>query len=268
MPGVIIKGKEEQVPGLTIANWNDNPVLRLNSGDCRPRTTGWVRGIVLHTTKGEPSLLTDPPQVIMPGLGPNTGACTATTKFWAADSKHAGAHFIVDFDGSMACCADLVDEAAFHASLVNDVTIGVEIFQGHNRELYDGQLDAVVLLVDWLTKRFGIQRQVQDQYHNCAIPRLAQGAKDVVGVYGHRDCSDNRGTGDPGDAIFNKLFAAGYEKVNFAKDEDKALWLPRQQQLGIVNPDGVPGPRTTAVIKTWDATRTCGLWIRRPIDTK
>ena len=85
----------------------------------------------------------------------------------------------------------------------------------------------------------------------------------MVGVYGHRDCSNNRGRGDPGDAIFEMLMDAGYESFNFEENEDKETWEDRQKKLGLL-PDGVPGPRTARALI--EEGYSNGLWISRPGD--
>lgn len=269
--GVIIDGQNEEVPGVAVTSWlvpGGPPRLRRGE-DCRDRFTRWVRGIVLHTTKGIPGGRDQRPQVIKPGTGPDVGRDFATARFWSGSDKQAGAHLVVDFDGSAVCVADLLTEAAFHAGEVNEVTIGIEIYQGSDAELYDGQLDAVVRLVDFLTRRFRIQRQVHGPYAGKPVPRIAQGATEVVGVYGHRDVTTNRGKGDPGDAVFQKLAAAGYEVFDFAVDADRAVWRQRQQvlntQLGTaLTADGVPGQKTVSALLA--SGRPHGLWIRRPGD--
>lgn len=265
MPGIVIAGNQEQVPGISVLSWLDNPILRLKAvEDMRQRYTPWVRAICLHTTKGVPGGTDNRPQVIKPGMGPFMNAAVASAKDWATDGRHAGAHLLIDFDGSVACMADLAKEAAYHAGEVNEVTIGIEIFQGSQAEMYDGQLGMVVKLLDWLTKRFGIQRQIHWPYrNNVVVPRIASGGQDVVGVYGHRDVTTNRGLGDPGDAVFQKLITAGYESYNMILAQDKAAWMSRQTQLGITA-DGVPGPGTVAALKA--AGRSHGLWVARPGD--
>jgi N-acetyl-anhydromuramyl-L-alanine amidase AmpD len=41
-----------------------------------------------------------------------------------------------------------MDECAFHAGPVNDVSIGIEIYQGRDAEMYADQLAAVVRLAE------------------------------------------------------------------------------------------------------------------------
>jgi hypothetical protein len=85
----------------------------------------------------------------------------------------------------------------------------------------------------------------------------------MVGIYGHRDVSNNRGEGDPGDLIFAALEVAGYERFNYDVGEDLDVWAERQQSLGLL-PDGIAGPYTVQAL----AARSYhhGLWVTRPGD--
>lgn len=269
MPGLVIKGKQVEVAGLKITNFLDDPKLRLRPGqDCRARHTTWVRGIVVHTTKGIPGGSDKRPQILHPGVGPDTKAEERTAHWWSTSPLQSGAHLVVDADGSIGCLADLARETAFHAGQVNEYTVGIEIFQGADAGLFAGQLEATVILIDALTRLFGIQRQFHAPYRNGPIRRLLQGGADVVGIYGHRDATNNRGFGDPGDFIFQFLEKAGYEKFDFFKGNDKIEWKGRQLWLNskgsVLDEDGVPGPATVNALKK--AGYTQGLWVTRPGD--
>ncbi len=266
MPGLIIGGDVEPTPFVTI-NYLDNPTLRLGAEDRRLRRTPWVRALTLHTTAGLPKDPGDARQTLKPGFGMPTRAAARINNWWKQDGRCAGAHLLVDFDGTVAQLADLKAECTFHGGPVNDVSIGVEIYQDPtDASMYDGQLDVVVELVDWLTKRFKIQRQIPTAYRGLVIPRLAAGGEDVVGVYGHRDVTSTRGLGDPGDYIFTKLKDGGYEVVDFLHDGDKVLWQKRQLEYGIhaSNADGVPGVKTTKIFERSGLKH--GLYVSRPRD--
>jgi hypothetical protein len=186
-------------------------------------------------------------------------------RYWSTSELASGAHLICDFDGSWVCVADLATECAYHATTVNDVSIGIEICQGRAAELCEGQLDSVVAMVDFVTAHFRIQRQIPRAYRG-PIRRLEDGGADCVGVFGHRDQTDNRGPGDPGDAIMEKLAAAGYERFDFAANEDLAIWRERQRDLARrhgapLNEDGVPGPATAARLELLGYPR--GIWTAR-----
>lgn len=275
MPGLIIGGKEVDVPGISIRNFKDDPKLALRVGRSDGANDGGVRTlpvglIVLHTTKGIPGGSDKREQVIKPGLGPNTQAEERTATFWSTDPTPSGAHIVVDHDGSAACLADLKTVCAYHAGQfeVNNRSIGIEIFQGSGAELYEGQLDAVRKIVDVLTSSFGIQRQVPHTYRGVPIPRLQKlGGRDLVGVVGHRDISDNRGKGDPGDAIMKVLMENGYEQFDFFATRDLEVWKSRQQDISSnlkrsMTIDGIPGAQTTAALK--DLGYRDGLWALPP----
>jgi hypothetical protein len=262
---VIVAGAPEEIPGLHTVSWLDHPQLRLRQGeDYRPRNPStWIRQVILHTTKGLPGKAGDPAQTIRMGLGAPVNAGERCALYWSQDGRHAGAHLVVDHDGTIACCADLHADAAYHAGSVNERSIGVEVYQGAHAELYLGQLQAVVTLCDWLTRRWEIQRQIPTHYEGRPIGRLEEGGDDCVGVFGHRDVTATRGPGDPGDMVFYLLHQAGYERLDFSRGEDLGTWKSRQLGMGIASPDGIPGPVTVARLR---AGRPAGLWVVRPGD--
>lgn len=279
MPGLIIGGKEVEVPGLKVRNYKDDPKLALrvnqpgggNDGES-PRKHP-VSLIVLHTTKGIPGGSNKTPQRLQSGLGPDTQAEDRTARYWSTDPLASGAHVVIDSDGSVACLADLKTVCAYHAGNrdVNHRSIGIEIFQESDADLYAGQLEIVVRVVDVITAEFGIQRQIPHKYLNKPAPRLDEGGKDCVGVVGHRDVSNNRGFGDPGDFIFNFLESAKYERVNYHMGSDLELWKTRQKELvektGLdLVIDGVPGTATRAALTQLGYGH--GLWALSPTPTK
>lgn len=263
MPGVFIRKQSIEVPGLVVLNPSDDIDYALADEDYRIRPETWVRGIVIHTTKGIPGGRDRRPQDIRDGIGPNTKKDERMAKMWSLDERHAGAHLVVDHDTSWVNTCDLQEHAAFHAGNVNNVTIGIEMYQGSDAELYLAQLLSVVHMVDFLTRTFSIQRQIHWPYKRHAIKRGLRRGIDMVGIYGHRDCSNNRGRGDPGDAIFEMLSDHGYEAFDFEENEDKEVWAKRQRDLGLLE-DGVPGPRTSAALLAEGYAH--GLRIARPGD--
>lgn len=263
--GPIMNRAARPIPGLWCQNFLDNGALTLKlPEDGAIRSTTWIRAIVLHTTQGKW------PQRVLPGLGPMVDDAVKVNRYWANNHKPGGAQFVMDRDAQGASMCDCWKIAAYHAGKVNQVTEGIEIFQETDGDLYAGQLEATVKLVDYLTWMLGIQRQIQHPYVG-HIDRLQAGGTNAVGVYGHRDCSDNRGRGDPGDHIYDYLIAAGYEEVNYKTETDLALWKPRQTELNkkgaSLKVDGVAGPATTAAVKKYYPTdKPRGLWVTRPID--
>jgi N-acetylmuramoyl-L-alanine amidase len=268
----MIDGVPLDPPGLATASWRDVPAMRVLPADSRMRVTRWIRSFIVHTTQG------DEPQIIHPGTGEG-GLASKTVRAWQQDSRHAGAHIIIDADGTVWCLADLIREATYHAKAINEVSIGIELAQTPHLETWEIQYQSLIVLLDALTSHPKIQ--IQRQYHapylgeEHAVERLADGGKDAIGIFGHRDQAWSferktmlRGRGDPGDEVFKYLAAAGYEAFDFERNEDKTTWGERQSRLLVGFPklrlDGVPGPQTVSALAASGKKR--GMWTARPGD--
>ncbi len=222
---IIVSGRPVDCPSVTVKSWRDNPAWHLTAGEDRsPRRAvdgrKDVQIVVLHTTQGVVGPL-------KPGRGPFVDPATKTFKYWADAEKHSGAHFWVGPDGTVVQAADAREEQTPHASVgvVNNLSVGIEIFQSAGGVLYESQMYATVALVDCLTRIFNIARVYQWPYQGRPIAQIVA-AKNFVGICGHRDTTVNRGKGDPGDQIYNYLHAAGYRAQNFATP-DTATWVAR-----------------------------------------
>ena len=114
--GIVLEGKAVPMPGLDIANFLDSRALKLATGDVRWRSArerNNIHLIVVHTTGGIPGGSDLRPQVIRPGFGPSSNAGERIVGSWTHDTaRPGGAHFIVDFDGKIYCCADLISTEA------------------------------------------------------------------------------------------------------------------------------------------------------------
>lgn len=275
--GLLISGRRVPVPGVKVVTYLDDPKLALRVGrpdgnnDGRKRR-GAVSKVILHTTKGIPGGKDRRPQDIRQGMGPDAKGDERVARFWSTDPTPSGAHLTVDHDGSVAQHADLAAVAAYHATAVNDVSIGIEVYQGAGAELYSGQLEVVRKVVDVITMEFGIQRQFHAPYRRRPLDRLDEANGDgptCVGVFGHRDQTDRRGAGDPGDAIFDVLALAGYEAFDFDRNSDRETWNTRQREINArlavgqrIAVDGIPGPATVAALRALGYAG--GLWALPP----
>lgn len=247
--GLLIAGLLHEVPGVEcLSPGAGSPSwLRLSPGDYQQRKTKWVRGIVLHTTKGIA------PQTIRPGKGPS-GRDKVVADFWRRDDGHSAAHIVVDTDGSVACLADLATVSAYHATTANDWTVGIEMYQEADGALWEATLASTVAVCRVICEAMGIPYQMHHAaYRGAPVERLIPGGRDCAGIYGHRDQTDRRGAGDPGGAIYARLRADGCEAFDFGKRADLTAWIGRQSKIRsmgeLVDVDGVAGPGTMAAMR-------------------
>lgn len=257
------------------ASYLEDPRFKLGKNSFRLRRTNWVRGICLHTRMGIwPITLKDE--------SPNRRWDEMVAERWENSGRMAGAHLAVDSDGSFVCMSDLATTATYHAGQVNEYSIGIEMYQDTEGAVHKATLMSTVALVDAITRIFGIQRQVCSERQlslrfaspvrgrtktaNLAYHPGGREGRDFVGIYGHRNCTRNRGLGDPGDLIFQFLKLAGYEEFDADADEDRHVWQSRQAQLGLPEDclDGIAGPMTCEALL--DQGKPYGLWVPRPTD--
>lgn len=275
--GMVVGGVVEAIPGLDVENWHDDPAHRLGIGRGLDGTTRRVEDpqlVVVHSTKGIPGGRNQKPQAFRPGAGPRGTAAERTIRYWTLSPTQAGAHIMIDFDGQVICTADLRDECTYHAGGVNDRSIGIEVVQGEDAThgyFYEIQAKRTVQVLDWLTRRFRIQRQFPRGFTTGGwVPRLrVDGGKTCRGVCQHRDQTPDRGAGDCGEWLVNELLAAGYEGTNWKRDEDLTAWKTRQAELnahgaGLVV-DGEPGRKTADALERLLGKKH-GLWVARPGD--
>lgn len=195
---IIINGVAVDLPGCRALSWHDDPTLRLHfplMGVARRQLE--VQAVVLHTTRGDRS------DIVLDGEAPPE-ACTAraTVRAWQRGDRHAGAHLVVDADGTLLCLGDLAREVAYHCVGCNGTSVGVEVVQQPNGAIYRRQVEVVVALVQLLTERLRVPRRVAWPYRGARA-----GMELARGVFGHRDASNNRGAGDPGDVIMGTIAA-------------------------------------------------------------
>lgn len=253
--GLLIAGHVVEVPGLAIANPLDTPWAKLDARDYRPRRTPWVRQVILHTTKGKY------PQAERLGMG-RGGADKIVADFWRGDPEHSAAHLVIDRDGSVACLADLATVCAYHATVSNEWSVGIELYQEGDGSIYQAVFDAAALLVPAICEHLGIPLQIHvGPYDRAPLKRMSMtGGPDCVGIFGHRDNTDRRGRGDPGDIIYQRLVEAGAEPFDFRLEQDLFTWRRRQRALNRLDQawpelvdgltiDGICGPSTLAAMK-------------------
>jgi N-acetylmuramoyl-L-alanine amidase len=270
MPGLLINGKEVTHPllaGIKVFNQSDFAWCKLNPGDFRLRDTGWIRQLMLHATKGAY------PQYVIPGAGPG-GRGKHVADFWNKDPEHSAAQIVVDRNGDIYVLADLARVAAYHATMANEYSVGIEMYQelpakdaAHKGSsgIYAAVIESTARLVMALCDLLGIPFVGPSKYNNGIIKRMVSGGPDMAGVFGHRDVAwdfkkkrPTRGRGDPGDIIFDVLNERGRRTFDYDATEDLRFFREVQSELNAkgekLRVDGVVGPSTVA------AMRRHGMW--------
>lgn len=252
MSGLLIDGVLVPVSGLNIispASHGGPTACQLGHDDYRMRPTTWVRQLILHSTSGKW------PQRIIPGTGPRGHAIDILDMWRGADHGggeriHSAAQLVIDHNGDVYCAADLQLHEALHAEGSNPWSIGIEGCTTADGSIYEAMLFAYIKLVLALTLSgvpgsglFPIPLQIPKQpYRNRPLRGMETGSGPthdrhqiggpmMVGVFGHRDNTSERGFGDPGNEIMNRLVAAGAEELDYDNGQDVMLGKQRQTRL-------------------------------------
>lgn len=262
---LVLNGQLVATPGVETVSWLDDPKVPMTTdGYARMQ---WIRAIVLHTVHGKIGGL-------KPGIKPSTRA-EAYAVYQAHTARDVSWDYTIDTDGTVVVSNDPLKRVCWHATTVNPFSIGIEMVQDDNGDLYEGQLESVVKFLDTITRELAdrghpIQRQIpvgaDGKPVRGVIPRLADQikCKQVVGIYGHRNQTSNRGPGDPGDFIFQALLNAGYKGFNYDTGEDLTFWKGQQTRMGLQIIDGVAGHQVQT--KLLQEGKAHGLWTPRPND--
>lgn len=262
---IVLDGQKVPTPELDSVCWMDDPAVP-QATDFNTRKL-WIRGIVLHTVHGKLGN-------VRPGNAPASSRAESYAKYQARTARDVSWDYTIDTDGTIVASNDPIRRYTRHATSVNPWTLGIELVQEANGDLWEGQIAVTVKFLSLLTRELArrkhpIQRQIPvDSTGNPVrgiIPRIVNpaDAKSVVGIYGHRNQTTNRGPGDPGDHVFRALLMAGYHGFNYDVMEDIKFWKDIQKTLGVTS-DGIPGPGTAAALKTKGHTH--GLWVHQPGD--
>jgi len=265
--GLILGGRKTQIPSVTVLNYEDAPQFKMSREDGEARGADEaIRLIVLHTTTGSM------PQHLRPGKGPVGDLAERNARYWATSTRQASAHLVIDRDGSVIQIADLLRSITYHAGNreVNHHSIGIELAIGSDGILYEGQMEALMVILDTLTRHPEIPVPRQYAIGPWPIANIAS----FRGIISHRDVG-NRGEGDCGPVPYTYLERARYDAVNVSLGADRSLWRTRQAQLNQqlytadahatpLKLDGDPGPATWALSKRFH--HPTGQWVRRPGD--
>ena len=243
--GLLIDGKLVAVPGVTVippASHGGPSWCRLGVDDYAARKVA-PSIIVIHTTGGRWG------QPVRAGAG-KPGHAQQILEMWAGadhrggEHEHSGAPIVVDYDGTVYCASDIVRTAAHHAQRINQRSIGIEMCTYPDGGITEATLDATAAITAALTHSgapgsglLAIPAQMpRGPYRGQPLRRLELGGvqtdgRGLVGVIGHRDSTGRRGRGDPGDAIWQRLAALGFDGVDYDGGEDVELGRVRQSAL-------------------------------------
>jgi hypothetical protein len=247
--GVLIGGRLVPVPGVNVippASHGGPAWCTLNVGDYQLRRRR-VQQAVIHSTKG------DEPQRVIAGAGPG-GMAERTFRYWTRDPVHSAAQVVIDNNGDLACGADLAEVCAYHATVSNEYSFGIELYQEADNGIYEAVYatltKALPIILDALAIPYFV---VADPYAGHPLRRFLDGAPDFYGVLGHRHNTEQRGRGDPGDEAFRRMIAGGGEPVIAESHQDIALSRARQRTLnamgGHLDVDGLAGAASIAEAK-------------------
>src|SRR5262249_42529363 len=153
----------------------------------------------------------------------------AVAEFWVRDPLHSAAHIVLGSDGTVACLGDLVRDEAYHATVSNPYSVGIEVYQEADGGIYDAALGALAQIVPVICEALAIPFQVvAAPYTDHPLPRFLDGGPTYRGVLGHRNNTEQRGRGDPGDEAIARLIAAGAEPVLAGQGQELELGKRRQ----------------------------------------
>ncbi len=208
---------------------------------------------IIHKT------IADDPEKVIEATGPAArfGGAEDTVKYWAQKkpSPVSGTQIVTGHNGSTVCTQDIVRFIGWHANQANDLSWGQEIKELSGGGVHRSALLATVAITLVDTFHVGVQQQCPTHYKkNTPYPRFANGGKNLIGVFGHRDVTPDRGYWDPGDIIFDMLEERGFERFDFYAKQDLDVWAKRQEwlkRMGVYTGpiDGVAGASTTQALK-------------------
>jgi hypothetical protein len=210
---VAIHGRREEIPGLDTRSFLDpgGPKHCRNFYPRGHRLFGELRQVVLHTTKGRRGCGSIARDAAGAPLVATVDTAVRQTIYYAREGcRPASAHLWVGETGLVFCTADLADERTWHAQSCNPFSVGIEMVERADGTVHAETVRVAALLTAWLCDRFGLPRRIpmRDGKH---LTRVTANAPVFRGALGHRN---QTGKHDPGSAIFDALFAAGFEGVD------------------------------------------------------
>jgi peptidoglycan hydrolase-like protein with peptidoglycan-binding domain len=134
--------------------------------------------------------------------------------------------------------------------------VQIEIVQGPDGEVYEDQLRVACDWAELLAKVYPIKREVQHVYHGHPVPKIREKWRNLSGVFGHCDLTEQRGEGDPGQQIRDALVARGWAAVDHAKTRAPVIPIPSWLDPAMeIQPEGWGTTRGHAVVRALAGAR-------------
>ncbi len=216
--GLVIAGRRVPVHHVDVTTWVDDPKRAPPITDGSRRDAAKVQAFVFHTSRGRRA-------GVKSGARPSNRA-ELLARYQSRTTRSVSWHLTIDTDGTVLQQADLAHWAAWHAESANGWTIGAELVQHEDDpSLWEAQLAAAVGVCSAACAALGIPRRVlvgpDGNPWVRPVPELLlrkYGGPETrwAGVLGHCHLvpPSVRGPGDPGEAVFRALLAAGYAAVS------------------------------------------------------
>jgi hypothetical protein len=214
---VAINGRREEIPGLDTRSFLDagGPphAAHYYSAAKHARFIQPIEQVGVHTTSGKRGCAV--------ALGPDGSPLVAAeetvwrfARYYAKkDSRHASCQLWIGSTGLVLCTVDLGSERAWHIGPLNGKCIGIEMEQRADGTVHEATYRAAEILVPWLCRRFAVPMRVPARGGK-PIAGVCKNVAAYRGVLGHRNATTNRGPGDPGSVVFERLMALGFEGVD------------------------------------------------------
>lgn len=210
---IVLDGEKIETPGLETFCFLDTEHKVPRATDGKPRRQP-PSCIVIHTVSGKTGDLIKE--------APSSERAEAFARYQASTPRDVSWHFTVDVDGTIIQSCDAYAWWCWHAGHVNPWSIGIELVQESNGDLYAPQMATLEKLVTLLCDRIRIPKSVPVDAAGSPMLHVvkswrsfAAGGQEerFAGVLGHCNVTLAKPVGDPGVFPFVELLKAGYQGV-------------------------------------------------------
>jgi hypothetical protein len=212
--GIVLGGARVLVPGQRAVSWLDDAKKfpRCPKGRTRSMPPRFIVAHTVHGVRGD----------LLPGVG-RSGRATSYARYQSTTTRDVSWDYTIDTDGLIVAHNDPAARYTWQAGHANGYSLGIELVQEADGDLYAAQMPAFVALCEALATYFSIDRFVAARDGAPflgLIPAItSKGGKvrEVRGVCAHANLTNNRGPGDPGPHPLRALLAAGWQPAPWAQ---------------------------------------------------